>query len=55
MVSGVVNYLLSDKFFGIGKWIVEKIVEVLGESVIDWIIDDFSVLEEVIVLNEKKC
>ena len=52
--SGVVNYLSSDKFPGIGKRTAEKIVEVLGESAIDRIIDDPSVLEEVTVLNEKK-
>ena len=51
--SGVVNYLSSDKFPGIGKRTAEKIVEVLGESAIDRIIDDPSVLEEVTVLNEK--
>ncbi|WP_221899432.1 YrrC family ATP-dependent DNA helicase, partial [Klebsiella pneumoniae] len=36
------------------KRTAEKIVEVLGESAIDRIIDDPSVLEEVTVLNEKK-
>lgn len=53
-VSGVVNYLSSDKFPGIGKRTAEKIVEVLGEEAIDRIIENPAVLEEVTILNEKK-
>lgn len=52
--SGVVNYLASEKFPGIGKRTAEKIVEILGEDAIDRMIDDPSVLEEVPQLNEKK-
>ncbi|MHC5230004.1 SF1B family DNA helicase RecD2 [Enterococcus sp. LJL99] len=52
--SGVVNYLSSEKFPGIGKRTAEKIVEILGEDAIDRMIDDSSVLEEVPQLNEKK-
>lgn len=52
--SGVVNYLSSEKFPGIGKRTAEKIVEILGEDAIDRMIDDPSVLEEVPQLNEKK-
>lgn len=53
-VNGVVNYLSSDKFSGIGKRTAEKIVEILGENAIDRIIDDPTVLAEVPQLNEKK-
>lgn len=52
--NGVVNYLSSEKFPGIGKRTAEKIVEILGEDAIDKIIDDPSVLAEVPQLNEKK-
>ncbi|MBP2099278.1 ATP-dependent RecD-like DNA helicase [Enterococcus rivorum] len=52
--SGVVNYLSSEKFPGIGKRTAEKIVEILGEDAIDRIINDPSTLEEVPTLNEKK-
>ena len=52
--NGVVNYLSSEKFPGIGKRTAEKIVEILGEDAIDKIIDDPNVLAEVPQLNEKK-
>ncbi|MGX7243523.1 SF1B family DNA helicase RecD2 [Enterococcus quebecensis] len=52
--SGVVNYLSSEKFPGIGKRTAEKIVEILGEDAIDRIIATPDVLEEVPQLNEKK-
>ncbi|MGX7148262.1 ATP-dependent RecD-like DNA helicase [Enterococcus ureasiticus] len=52
--SGVVNYLSSEKFPGIGKRTAEKIVEILGEDAIDRIIETPDVLEEVPQLNEKK-
>ncbi|WP_207696593.1 ATP-dependent RecD-like DNA helicase [Enterococcus sp. DIV0212c] len=52
--SGVVNYLSSEKFPGIGKRTAEKIVEILGEDAIDRIIAAPDVLEEVPQLNEKK-
>ncbi|MEI5989192.1 RecD/TraA family helicase [Enterococcus termitis] len=52
--SGVVNYLSSEKFPGIGKRTAEKIVEILGEDAIDRIIETPNVLEEVPQLNEKK-
>ena len=52
--SGVVNYLSSEKFPGIGKRTAEKIVEILGEDAIDRIIETPDVLEQVPQLNEKK-
>lgn len=52
--SGVVNYLSSEKFPGIGKRTAEKIVEILGDDAIDRIIETPDVLEEVPQLNEKK-
>lgn len=52
--SGVVNYLSSEKFPGIGKRTAEKIVEILGEDAIDRIIAEPSILEEVPTLNDKK-
>ncbi|ALS01229.1 exodeoxyribonuclease V subunit alpha [Enterococcus silesiacus] len=52
--SGVVNYLSSEKFPGIGKRTAEKIVEILGEDAIDRIIETPDVLEKVPQLNEKK-
>jgi exodeoxyribonuclease V alpha subunit len=52
--NGVVNYLSSEKFPGIGKRTAEKIVEIIGENAIDQIIANPAVLEEVTQLNEKK-
>lgn len=52
--SGVVNYLSSEKFPGIGKRTAEKIVEILGDDAIDRIIETPDVLKEVPQLNEKK-
>lgn len=52
--QGLVMYLSSDKFPGIGKKTAEKIVETLGEGVIDEIIEDPSKLAEVPGLNQKK-
>lgn len=52
--SGVIAYLSSDKFPGIGKKTAEKIVEVLGEQAIDRMIEDPSLLSQVPNLNEKR-
>lgn len=52
--NGVVNYLSSEKFPGIGKRTAEKIVEILGEDAIDRIITAPDCLKEVPQLNEKK-
>lgn len=51
---GLILYLSSDKFPGIGKKTAEAIVNELGEQAIDRIIEDPSVLERVRQLNEKK-
>lgn len=32
---GLIVYLFGSDFFGLGKWIVEWIVDILGEDVID--------------------
>ncbi|WP_034550650.1 SF1B family DNA helicase RecD2 [Carnobacterium funditum] len=53
-VVGIVNYLSSDKFPGIGKKTAENIVKVLGEEAIDRISDDPAILEEITGLNDKK-
>ncbi|MTD41599.1 ATP-dependent RecD-like DNA helicase [Erwinia sp. CPCC 100877] len=53
-VNGVVNYLSSEKFPGIGKRTAEKIVEIIGENAIDQIIANPDVLAKVPQLNEKK-
>lgn len=52
--QGLVNYLSSDKFPGIGKKTAEKIIDLLGEEAIDRIIEDPSVLEQISSLTEKK-
>jgi exodeoxyribonuclease V alpha subunit len=52
--NGVVNYLSSEKFPGIGKRTAEKIVEIIGENAIDQVIANPAVLEKVPQLNEKK-
>jgi exodeoxyribonuclease V alpha subunit len=52
--NGVVNYLSSEKFPGIGKRTAEKIVEIIGENAIDQIIANPDVLEKVPQLNKKK-
>lgn len=52
--SGVVNYLSSEKFPGIGKRTAERIVEILGEDAIDRIIATPDILADVPQLNEKK-
>lgn len=52
--NGVVNYLSSEKFPGIGKRTAEKIVEILGEDAIDRMIATPAVLEQVPTLNAKK-
>ncbi|KAF1296399.1 exodeoxyribonuclease V subunit alpha [Enterococcus sp. JM4C] len=52
--NGLVNYLSSDKFPGIGKKTAEKIVEILGEDAIERIIEEPDVLKQLPTLNEKK-
>ncbi|MEG2505046.1 MAG: helix-hairpin-helix domain-containing protein, partial [Carnobacterium sp.] len=52
--AGIVNYLSSEKFPGIGKKTAENIVEALGDHAIDEIIANPAVLKMVAGLNQKK-
>lgn len=52
--NGIISYLSSDKFPGIGKKTAEKIVEILGEDAIDQIINQPDILNRVPNLNQKK-
>ncbi|MFL2134616.1 ATP-dependent RecD-like DNA helicase [Desemzia sp. FAM 24101] len=52
--EGVIAYLSSDKFPGIGEKTAEAIVDALGEEAIDRINADPNVLEQITQLNQKK-
>ncbi|MDE5413732.1 SF1B family DNA helicase RecD2 [Alkalihalobacterium chitinilyticum] len=52
--QGIIHYLSSDRFPGIGKKTAESIVKSLGERVITLILEDPSVLENVPKLTEDK-
>ncbi|WP_226036993.1 SF1B family DNA helicase RecD2 [Aquibacillus saliphilus] len=52
--DGIVAYLSSDLFFGIGKRTAEKIVGKLGESAVNKILNDPGVLNEVPGLSKEK-
>ncbi len=52
--NGIVAYLSSEKFSGIGKKTAEKIVELLGEDAIEKIIADPSVLKQISSLTKPK-
>ncbi|WP_209122855.1 ATP-dependent RecD-like DNA helicase [Alkalihalobacillus sp. BA299] len=52
--QGIIQYLSSDRFPGIGKKTAESIVKNLGERVITLILEDPSVLESVPKLSEEK-
>lgn len=52
--DGLISYLSSDKFKGIGPKTAEKIVEVIGPDLINKILADKSVLNEVPNLNQAK-
>lgn len=52
--NGIVQYLSSDLFKGIGKKLAERIVEALGEQAISKIIDDSSELNKVKGITPKK-
>ncbi|WP_180953701.1 SF1B family DNA helicase RecD2 [Bacillus sp. T33-2] len=52
--QGIVNYLSSELFKGIGKKTAEKIVETLGERAIARIMENPSVLEEIPKLSPDK-
>ncbi|UFT97873.1 ATP-dependent RecD-like DNA helicase [Radiobacillus kanasensis] len=45
--DGIVSYLSSDLFYGIGKKTAQKIVDILGETAINQIMNDASVLKKV--------
>ncbi|QDP40698.1 SF1B family DNA helicase RecD2 [Radiobacillus deserti] len=46
-IDGVVAYLSSDLFYGIGKKTAQKIVDILGETAISQILNDASVLQKI--------
>src|SRR5690606_14345597 len=52
--QGVIQYLSSDLFPGIGKRTAERIVETLGENAVSIILSDPSVLEKVPRLPKDK-
>ncbi|MDG5470903.1 ATP-dependent RecD-like DNA helicase [Jeotgalibacillus sp. ET6] len=52
--QGIVHYLSSDLFSGVGKRTAEKIVDTLGEKAISRIMNDESVLQEVPKLSQEK-
>ncbi|MGD7044067.1 SF1B family DNA helicase RecD2 [Jeotgalibacillus proteolyticus] len=52
--QGIVHYLSSDLFSGVGKRTAEKIVDTLGEKAISRIMNDESVLHEVPKLSQEK-
>ncbi|MED4530820.1 ATP-dependent RecD-like DNA helicase [Metabacillus fastidiosus] len=52
--EGIIQYLSSDLFKGIGKRTAESIVETLGETAISKIMQDPSVLNKVPKLNKEK-
>lgn len=52
--NGLIHYLSSDTFPGIGQKTAEKIVDLLGEGAIDKILDEPTVLEQISGLNKKK-
>lgn len=51
--DGLVTYLSSDHFYGIGKKTAERIVETLGDNAISKIINDPSVVQKVPKLSKK--
>lgn len=52
--NGLIHYLSSDKFPGVGKKTAEKIVDLLGEEAIDKILDDPTLLKQISGLTKKK-
>lgn len=52
--DGIIEYLSSSMFKGIGKSMAKKIVDTLGEDALDKIIEDKKVLYKVPKLNMKK-
>ncbi|EOT51465.1 RecD/TraA family helicase [Enterococcus sulfureus ATCC 49903] len=52
--AGIVHYLSSDKFPGIGKKTAQTIVDAFGEQAIEKILEDPSLLQTLPHLNKKK-
>lgn len=52
--NGMIHYLSSEKFPGIGKKTAEKIVDLYGEQTIDRMLEEPHLLEKIPGLNEKK-
>ncbi len=52
--QGLINYLSSEKFPGIGKKTAEKIVDLLGEDAIDRMLEDPTLLGQIHGLNDSK-
>ncbi|MBP3951379.1 ATP-dependent RecD-like DNA helicase [Bacillus suaedae] len=52
--NGIVQYLASDRFPGIGTKTAESIVEILGERAITKIVEDRSVLADIPKLSKEK-
>ncbi len=53
-VSGLIDYLSSDKFYGIGKALATKIVDTLGTNCLNDIINNPDVLNKVEGLSDEK-
>lgn len=53
--NGVISFLSSDRFPGIGKKTAERIVDILGENAIDTILEDPESLKAVPGMTPKKC
>ena len=51
---GIITFLSSDLFPGIGEKVATNIVEVLGDNALDLILEDETVLNSVPKLNDKK-
>lgn len=51
--TGLINYLSSDLFYGVGKKTAKRVVEFLGESAISRILNDPEVLNQVKGLNKE--
>ena len=52
--EGLIAYLSSDKFYGIGEKLATKIVEILGENLIEQILEDPNCLDVIPKLNQSK-
>lgn len=52
--DGIIHYLSSDLFKGIGKKIARQVVDTLGEDALSLILDDRKVLDQVSKLSDEK-